>query len=96
MCRVVRTAALCQMFFAADHHRLELSLSLAETLGDPGANVAALNILALAWGAAGETDRALVLAEEAMAHLKQAAAVVAEIAKGDDSWQPQIWKPVEW
>ncbi len=43
------------------------SLELAETLGDPDARVAALNNLALVYGAAGDMDRAIHEAEAALA-----------------------------
>jgi tetratricopeptide (TPR) repeat protein len=46
---------------------LERSLALAERLDDPSSRVAALNNLALARGAAGELDRAVALAETALA-----------------------------
>ena len=100
---------------AARHH-LENSLALAEALGNLGAQAAALNNLALTWGAVGETARAVALAETAlrlcssqgdrhreaalhnsladllhaagrveasMIHLKQAAAIFAEIGGQD-------------
>ena len=35
-------------------------------------------------------------AEEAMAHLKQAVAIFAEIGEEAGTIQPEIWKLVEW
>ena len=108
---------------------LELSLSLAETLSDPSARVAALNNLALACSSMGEIERAVELgeaaltlcasqgdrhreaaihnnladflhaaedSEAAMAHLKSAVAVFAEIGADAGDMQPEIWKLVEW
>jgi hypothetical protein len=34
--------------------------------------------------------------EAAMAHLKQAAAILADFGQDADDWQPEIWKLVEW
>lgn len=46
---------------------LEQSLSLVESLGDVGARIAALNNLALVYGADGNTERAVVLLEQVLA-----------------------------
>jgi tetratricopeptide (TPR) repeat protein len=46
---------------------LEHSLALAEAHGDPGARAAALNNLALAYGAHGQHEPALRLTEQALA-----------------------------
>ena len=48
-------------------HHLELSMTLAEKLSDPSARVAALNNLALARAAKGEVEKAIELAESALA-----------------------------
>ena len=110
-------------------HHLESSLALAESLNDAGSCAAALNNLALTYGARGEIERAITFAEaalalctsqgdrhreaalhsnladllhnvgraeEAISHLKQSASIYAEIGVEADTYQPEIWKLVEW
>jgi predicted ATPase len=112
---------------AQARHHLNVSLSLAEELDDPGARVAALNNLALR--ASGELDatselqqRALALCVAqgdrhreaalrnnladtlhdagetgaAMAQLKEAVSIFAEIGQEAGERQPEIWKLIEW
>jgi len=50
---------------AARHH-LERSLALAETMADPNARLAALNNLALAYGAGGDIEKAIELLQTAL------------------------------
>ena len=105
----------------------ERSLELAS--GDLELRVAALNNLALLWGAEGDTARALDFAssalelcrrlgdrpreaalhsnladllhergdaEGAMRHLKDAAAIYADVAREAEAWVPEVWKLSEW
>lgn len=91
--------------------------------------MAALNNLALAYSASGETEQAITLTEAAlslcvsqgdrhraaalhsnladllhhagrreaaMTHLKQSVSIFAEIGVEAGSYQPEIWKLVEW
>jgi predicted ATPase len=114
---------------AAAREHLERSLTMAETLPDPSARIAALNNLALTSRAAGDLGQALDLTrtalalcasrgdrhreaalhsnladllhatgqhEEAMTHLKQAAAIFAQVGGPEGRLQPEIWKLVEW
>lgn len=48
-------------------HHLAQSLALAEALGDPGARVAALNNLALAFSRTGDAKQAIQFTENALA-----------------------------
>ncbi len=74
----------------------ERALQLAETAlarctlhGDRHREAALHNNLADLLHAVGQHDAA-------MTHLKQAAAIFAEIGRDADKWQPEIWKLVEW
>ena len=110
-------------------HHLESSLALAESLNDTGSRAAALNNLALTYGAGGEFEQAITFAEVALAlcisqgdrhrkaallsnladllhnvgraddaisYLKQSASIYAEIGVEAGTYQPKIWKLVEW
>jgi DNA-binding SARP family transcriptional activator len=65
------------------------ALSLISSQGDRHRLAALHNNLADLLHAAGK-------AEEAMAHLKQAVAIYAEIGGEGEMWQPEIWKLTEW
>ena len=69
--------------------RLQAALSLCVSLGDIHRQAALHNNLADLYHASGS-------AEESMSHLKQAVKIYAEIGEQAGSWQPEIWKLVEW
>lgn len=68
---------------------LEEALQLCQELGDRHREAALLNNLADLHHAVGRSG-------EAMAHLKRAAAIFAEIGGDMEAWQPEIWKLTEW
>jgi len=59
--------ARVERYFPRAQFHLEHSLRLADSLHDPGVRAAALNNLALAYGAGGEVERAVALEESALA-----------------------------
>ena len=66
------------------------ALTLCRVHGDRHREAALLNNLADLLHANGQT-------EEAMAHLKQAVAIFAEIGESESLHrQPEVWKLVEW
>ncbi len=67
----------------------QTALELVAAQGDRHHEAALRNNLADLLHAAGR-------AEEAMTHLKQAVAIFAEIGIEAGTWQPEIWKLVEW
>lgn len=69
--------------------QLKTALSLCISLGDRHREAALHNNLADLYHATGS-------AEESMSHLKQAVRIYAEIGEQAGSWQPEIWKLVEW
>lgn len=69
--------------------QLNKALSLCVSLGDIHREAALHNNLADLYHASGRS-------EESMSHLKQAVAIYAEIGEQAGSWQPEIWKLVEW
>jgi DNA-binding SARP family transcriptional activator len=134
---ILGVLATSRQDIAAAIHHLERSLQIAEALsariadafGVRSARIAALNNLALAYGANRDMDRALEVAGEAlrlaealgdrhreaalhnnladlmhaagrsgeaMAHLKQAVAIYAEIGVEAGAVRPEIWKLSEW
>lgn len=69
--------------------QLKKALSLCVSLGDIHREAALHNNLADLYHASGRS-------EESMSHLKQAVTIYAEIGEQAGSWQPEIWKLVEW
>ena len=67
----------------------EAALTLCASQGDRHRQAALHNNLADLFYATGQT-------EAAMAHLKQAVTIFAEIGEEAGTWQPEIWKLVEW
>ena len=67
----------------------ESALALCASQGDRHRQAALHNNLADLYHATGQT-------EAAMAHLKQAVTIFAEIGEEAGTWQPEIWKLVEW
>ncbi len=67
----------------------ERALTLSASQGDRHREAAIHNNMADLLHAAGQS-------EEAMAHLKQAVAIYAEIGVEAGIWQPEIWKLSEW
>jgi predicted ATPase/DNA-binding SARP family transcriptional activator len=67
----------------------EAALILCASQGDRHRQAALHNNLADLFYATGQT-------EAAMAHLKQAVTIFAEIGEEAGTWQPEIWKLVEW
>ena len=65
------------------------ALELCVPLGDRHREAALLNNMSDLLYAAGRPD-------DAMAHLKQAVAIFAEIGEDAGSMQPEIWKLAEW
>jgi tetratricopeptide (TPR) repeat protein len=92
----VRIAALNNLALVCrDNHEIERAIQLSETaltlcaaLGDRHREAALHNNLA-------DLFHALAQSEPAMAHLKQAVAIFAEIGEVS-GMQPEIWKLVEW
>jgi tetratricopeptide (TPR) repeat protein len=68
---------------------LESALGLCAAQGDRHREAALHNNLADLLHVAGRP-------EEAMAHLKQAVSIFAEIGAEAGAWQPEIWKLTEW
>lgn len=67
----------------------EKALALCRSRGDRHRQAAIHTNVADFLHAAGQS-------EAAMAHLKQAAVILAEIGQEAGDWQPEIWKLVEW
>jgi tetratricopeptide (TPR) repeat protein len=67
----------------------ETALALCTKLGDRHRQAALHNNLADLYHATGQP-------EAAMSHLKRAVGIFAEIGKEAGTWQPEIWKLVEW
>ncbi len=65
------------------------ALTSSKTLGDRHREAAVHNNLADLYHAVGRED-------EAMAHLKEAVTIYAEIGGESGTWQPEIWKLAEW
>ncbi len=68
---------------------VEAALSLCVSQGDRHREAALHNNMADLLHIAGRT-------EAAMTHLKRAVAIFAEIGADAETWQPEIWKLVEW
>ncbi len=69
--------------------RLKTALSLCTTLGDRHREAALHNNLA-------DLYHAIWKPEESMSHLKQSVIIYAEIGEQAGTWQPEVWKLVEW
>jgi len=67
----------------------ETALTLCASQGDRHREAALHNSLADLLYAASQS-------EAAMSHLKQAVTIFAEIGVEEGTWQPEIWKLVEW
>jgi tetratricopeptide (TPR) repeat protein len=67
----------------------EAALRLCASQGDRHREAALHNNMADLLHNAGRT-------EAAMSHLKRAVAIFAEIGADAETWQPEIWKLVEW
>lgn len=93
----MRVAALNNLALVHSQHdeisiaisQLKTALSLCISLGDRHREAALNNNLADLYHASGR-------AEESMSHLKQAVTIYAEIGEQAGTWQPEIWKLVEW